>query len=273
MVSGKHLGTTSHYRVVVGEARRFVRAHATEPLTLAQIAGVAGVSPFHFARIFAAVTGETLFHYVQRLRLRLAAEMLLEDPEARVTDIALRVGYSTPSSFNRVFKRFVGMAPTRFRARRSWKLLVRLDPPRRRRQVKLDISPKPAIRVRDDRPFVHVRRLGPYADEAPRAWSDLHQALTGASFVAADSEFVGVCHDDSETVPESALRYDAGVTVTEGIPALPGTELGTLRGGRYAVFRYRGSYSRLGQAFEQVFGGWVVTSGVKLREAPCLECI
>ena len=137
--------------------------------------------------------------------------------------------------------------------------------------MKLNVSPTPTIRVRDDRSFVHVRRLGAYAEEAPRAWSDLHRALASASCVTADSEFVGVCHDDSRAVSESALRYDAGVTVTGATPAPPGTELGRLPGGRYAVFRYRGSYGRIGQAFEQVFRGWVVKSGVKLREAPCLE--
>lgn len=54
-------------------------------------------------------------------------------------------------------------------------------------------------------------------------------------------------------------------------PIPPGLTGGTLPGGHYAVFRYRGAYSGIGRAFDTLFRGWVVDSGATFRSAPCLE--
>ena len=58
-----------------------VRRHLAEPLTLAELARIATFSPFHFDRVFRAVAGETLFGFIQRVRLERAAAVLLSRSE------------------------------------------------------------------------------------------------------------------------------------------------------------------------------------------------
>jgi AraC family transcriptional regulator len=96
------------------EAALFIDAHASEPLRLEQIAALTRVSPFHFLRLFARVTGLTPHQYLVRARLRRAAE-LLADPRRRIGDIAFEVGFGDLSNFVRTFHRHAGMSPGRFR--------------------------------------------------------------------------------------------------------------------------------------------------------------
>lgn len=96
------------------EAALFIDGHASEPLRLEQIAALTSLSPSHFLRLFARVTGLTPHQYLLRARLRRAAE-LLADPGRRIGDIAFEVGFGDLSNFVRTFHRAAGMSPGRFR--------------------------------------------------------------------------------------------------------------------------------------------------------------
>src|SRR6516162_5620806 len=112
---GKKAAQTQFHRSQIGRAQRYIRTHLSEPLTLVGIASEAGSSSFHFARLFLAYTGETPFDFLRRIRLTVALRMLQEDPDGAVTEIALSVGYETPSAFNKVFKKILRMSPREFR--------------------------------------------------------------------------------------------------------------------------------------------------------------
>ena len=70
-----------------------IGAHLADPLDLAALAGVAHFSPWHFHRIFHALTGETLAEHVRRARLEAAAGRLLRRPRESALSIALEVGF------------------------------------------------------------------------------------------------------------------------------------------------------------------------------------
>ena len=87
-----------------------VRRHLAEPLTLAELARVAAFSPFHFDRVFKAVTGETLFGFIQRVRLERAAAALLARHDASVLEVALDHGFASAATFARAFRARVSRA-------------------------------------------------------------------------------------------------------------------------------------------------------------------
>lgn len=93
----------------------FIEAHLAEPLTLDLLADVAGLSVFHFARVFRQATGFSPYRYVSERRLMRAQRMLMA-PELAVNEIALACGFPRHANFSAAFARARGMSPSAFRA-------------------------------------------------------------------------------------------------------------------------------------------------------------
>ena len=96
------------------DAALWIDAHAHETIDLEDAATEAGLSPFHFLRVFANVLGVTPHQYLVRCRLRRAAS-LLAGGERSITDVALDVGFGDVSNFVRTFHRAAGVSPGGFR--------------------------------------------------------------------------------------------------------------------------------------------------------------
>jgi len=96
------------------EAAIWLDANCTQDVDLAQAAAMARLSPFHFLRLFADVTGVTPHQYLLRARLRHAARLLSADGRA-ITEVALDAGFADLSNFVRTFHRAAGASPRRFR--------------------------------------------------------------------------------------------------------------------------------------------------------------
>ena len=96
------------------ETAQWIEANSHQPIDLDATASQAGISPFHFLRLFSNVLGVTPHQYLVRSRLRHAARLLTDDDIA-VTDIAYDVGFGDLSNFVRTFHRAAGISPTKFR--------------------------------------------------------------------------------------------------------------------------------------------------------------
>lgn len=96
------------------ETALWIDAHSHRAITLEDAAGQAGISPFHFLRLFSEVLGVTPHQYLVRSRLRHAARRLADD-DSPVTDIAYDVGFADLSNFVRTFHRAAGTSPLKFR--------------------------------------------------------------------------------------------------------------------------------------------------------------
>jgi AraC-like DNA-binding protein len=117
VVSGRKRGpaaTSAPDRRRVVETALWIDAHAQEPLDLARAAAQAGLSAFHFLRLFAKILGVTPHQYLLRARLRRAARLLADDARP-ITDIAYEVGFGDLSNFVRTFHRAAGVSPRGFR--------------------------------------------------------------------------------------------------------------------------------------------------------------
>jgi AraC-like DNA-binding protein len=93
----------------------YVNLHLSAKITLAELAGVAGLSRMHFASQFRAATNLRPHEFVSRRRI-LRAEELLQNTTTPIVEIALTVGFQTQAHFTTIFKRFVGSTPSRWRA-------------------------------------------------------------------------------------------------------------------------------------------------------------
>ncbi len=93
---------------------QYVDQNYTEEISLETAAKIAGFSKFHFSRLFKQFT-DTSFYDCLNLRRVQAAEHLLLIPGLPITEIALQCGFSSISTFNRVFKSFKKCTPSEFR--------------------------------------------------------------------------------------------------------------------------------------------------------------
>jgi AraC-like DNA-binding protein len=96
------------------ETALWIDAHSHHAIELEHAAGQAGLSLFHFLRLFSGVLGVTPHQYLVRSRLRHAARLLAEG-ERSITDVAFDVGFGDLSNFVRTFHRAAGVSPLRFR--------------------------------------------------------------------------------------------------------------------------------------------------------------
>ena len=98
----------------VRKARAYILDNLTERMGLEEVARHAGMSPFHFCKVFKRHTGLTFTDFVNRARVEEAKRMLLK-PRARITEVAYDVGFQSLSQFNRSFRRMTSQSPTEYR--------------------------------------------------------------------------------------------------------------------------------------------------------------
>ena len=92
----------------------YIDEHFAEDLNLDDVASMAGFSKFHFSRLFKQFTNLSFYKYVNQQRISYAEE-LLANPDLSVTQIAIQSGFSSSSSFIRMFKQIKNCTPTDFR--------------------------------------------------------------------------------------------------------------------------------------------------------------
>ena len=101
----------------VQQVTDYMKAHLDEAIGLQDLADLLELSRFHFCTAFRKATGYTPHQWLVRIRMARAIE-LHANGRLTITEIALAVGYQTPSSFAHAFRAAIGMTPTGYRASR-----------------------------------------------------------------------------------------------------------------------------------------------------------
>ncbi len=95
-------------------AKKYMQENYQKPLTLEDVAAVAGFNPTYFSTVFKKVTGENFLEYLSQLRMKEARELLC-DGHLRIEDIAEKVGYADTKYFVKLFKKSTGLTPQEYR--------------------------------------------------------------------------------------------------------------------------------------------------------------
>ncbi len=99
----------------VDAARDYMTSHISEAIDLATLARVAGLSPYHFGRVFKAHVGLAPHQFMIRLRIERAAR-LLKSSSLSVTQICYEAGFRSLSHFITTFRKHTGVSPSRYRS-------------------------------------------------------------------------------------------------------------------------------------------------------------
>jgi AraC family transcriptional regulator len=253
--------TWDDYQLRVGLAIQHLEQHLDDDLSLPELADVASFSPFHFHRIFRALTGEGVAERVRRLRLERAAARL-RNTSRSILEIALEAGYQAHESFTRAFEAAFHTSPSHYRTERS-----ALAP---------SIAPgnpvETAARMEHIGPLcvIRLRHAGPYGDvgqtfERLAAWVGSH-GLFGPW-----TQGLGISYDDPEVTPPEYLRYDAAFTApraVQGEGEIQGLELPARD---YATAIHKGPYTGLAVAYAGLIRWWLRHGDGEISDAPALE--
>ena len=252
-----------------------IQEHLDEALDLEELARVACFSSFHFHRIFAAMTGETIADHVRRLRLERAA-MELRSGSKQVIQLALDAGYEAHEAFTRAFKAAYGVSPTEFR-RATGPIAILAAPsgvhfrpgvPLTTFNTNHITTKVMKVITRKIKPMrvAYLRHVGPY-ENVKQTWFDLRARLSADKQIRKRSVCIGIGHDNPSVTPASELRYDACITVDEEYEPNKPVELQTIVGGDYAVAK-NCPVAKIKDAFQYLYGKWLARSSRELRPAP-----
>lgn len=272
------------YEQRINAAMDFIAANLGEGLQLAQIAGAAGFSPFHFHRVFAAIVGETPHRFVARIRVERAAALLLDQTTQTVSEIGSSCGFATPSAFSRAFKANFGLTPSvwrhsgsravesantnasSFSQRQSPAATVHeLDPGRAWELECAGLRPA-SIEIAHlaDIDVAYLRHTGPFAAN-PAVFASLFGRLgiwaEETEGVSAADETFALYHDDPTLTDDDRLRFSAAVRIDAGVAPMPPVSRSLIRGGRYAVARFTLGDADYSEAWTGMLGAWLPASG------------
>lgn len=279
----------------------YIEEHAAAELTLDELAEVAGFSKYHFHRIFSSFTGETLFQFIQRLRLERAAAVLGGNPGKAVSDIAYDCGFGNPSSFAKSFKKQFGISASAWRAQAGtngnfgkarsnirqviskhgkeieqscvyteyinnaqvWRIMMNNET----RTVEVKQLPEMTV--------AYVRYVGPYKGNE-KLFAGLFEKLykwAGARNLLnfPETKTIIIYHDNPHITDESKLRTSVCVTVPQAT-AVDG-EIGktVIPAGKYALARFVLTPPEYEEAWNWFYGVWLPGSGYTCDERPCFE--
>lgn len=228
------------------------------PPDLHELAAAAGISAFHFHRIWRVLTGETVGETIARLRIASAQAQLAVAGES-VTAVAMDAGFGTPQSFARAFRRVTGMSPSAFLS--AGAMPVNVAPP-----PDADIR----IELRAPGALVALRREG----GGYRELNALYWAVWNWAERVGKSDqlqgIYGILLDDPASVPEDRLRYDAAMAFADPGEPEPPLRIVTLVAGEHAVLRHLGSHDGLEDA-TQILVRWLLASGRMPADAPLVH--
>ncbi|MCY0880124.1 MAG: AraC family transcriptional regulator [Firmicutes bacterium] len=106
--------TSSIRPMSMEQCLEFIRRHASEPITIDELAAMTAMSRASFTAKFRAITGTSLIHYRNKLRVELA-KALLKTTDMSIGEIAEAIGFSDPSAFYKLFRLYTGTSPRNYR--------------------------------------------------------------------------------------------------------------------------------------------------------------
>ena len=256
--------TYNDYVQRINKVVAYINNHLDETLELKTLANEAALSDFHFHRIFKALKGEAIGGYITRLRLEATAR-LLRYTALTIEEIAFNIGYETPASLSKAFKKQYGISPTEYRTNKDTYIM-------KKEIINPDLALKaPKIVTLEPKNLIYVALTGAYGSlDYGKAYQQLWAVIKAQKLFTKGIESICISYDDPKITEGSLQRSDVCLAIHK--PATPQEEVSckTLAGGKYAVFFYQGSYENLSQVYDTAVR-WVIDHQYTLREEPFFE--
>ena len=256
--------TYNDYIQRINKVVAYINNHLDETLDLKTLANEAALSDFHFHRIFKALKGEAIGGYITRLRLEATAR-LLRYTALTIEEIAFNIGYETPASLSKAFKKQYGISPTEYRTNKDTYIM-------KKEIINQNLALKtPKIVTLEPKNLIYVALIGAYGSlDYGKAYEQLWAVIKAQKLFTKGIESICISYDDPKITEGSLQRSDVCLAIHKSATPQEEVSCKTLAGGKYAVFFYQGSYENLSQVYDTAVR-WVIDHQYTLREEPFFE--
>ena len=245
----------------------YIEANLDFDITSSQIAKEAGLSQWHFQRIFKALTNETLKTYIRSRRLANSLDKLLTT-DLRIIDIAVSSGYESQESFTRAFKAAFNMTPNEYRKLGDRNLfLKKLEfDSEYLKHINQKISLNPEIYIQRPMRLVGLKTCfysidsekNNIGEKLPALWAAFLERMNEIENVDAGTCYGVVRQIKADT---DQLEYYAAVEVNK-IKLLPKNMVSIdIPLSNYAKFTHRGEVKYVDNTVNYIYSSWLLKSG------------
>ena len=252
-----------YYKRKVLTTLKLIELNLDGDLSLGMLSNEAGISKFHFHRIFNLVTGKTTHQVVLNYRIKRAAHQLVYDNKSKVINIALDAGFESPESFTRAFKKLTGKTPTQFKKSPDWSCF--------------NVSVENVLSTENKVMNVNIVNLDTINLSVMRhIGSPSLLPVTLQKFVAWRQKnklppnkhrTFNLIYDDPRTTLPEDYRFDIGCETNTKNTYDEVLRL-TIPNGRYAKVRHLGAWDLLSQAIDYLYSDWLPQSNEKIADFP-----
>ena len=246
---------------------RHIEANLFEDLSVGGLAAVAGLSAFHFSRLFTTQIGESVMSHVRRKRMLYAAARLLGDHPPALAELAFDCGFESQEAFTRCFKQIFSVTPGRF------KRDVAQSQAMMEKQMSTTAIAKPNLKLLDG-----VTRRGAFTvagfsariegdnkQVIPTLWPRLMQQLP----VPGQKGRAGYGVHWGADLKEGSFNYTAGVEIEPGATLPKGFTALPIPAQSYRVFRVTLDggeiHPQMKAAAQEIWSERLPNSGWKLK--------
>jgi AraC family transcriptional regulator len=269
----------SEYTQRIDRVIDYLRANLDRPVKLAELAGVACFSEFHFHRIFSSVSGETLNNLTNRLRLEKAARLLRYSDQS-LTEIALDCGFSSSATFSRAFRAGYGTSPSEFRksgAIKNSKICKELGS-QDAYGLPMSAEEKRAafpVRLIDvpERQVAYIRVTNAFEMERVLAAFKTLIEWAKSQNIYSQGTLFGMTVDDPHVTPKHLYRYEVCLASSSPFKCQEGMSKLRMPAMRYAAIKVSGDIHKVATAWDYLYRDWLITSIYEAEHAPALEIL
>jgi len=255
----------------------YIETNLPNKIDLESLAQVACLSKFHFHRIFYAFTKESLYNFINRLRLERAAALLLNQKHT-ITYIAFNCGFNDSATFSRAFKKHFKLTAINWRRKNS-KIHQAFKPSKKYtynknekdniRMISVEVKILPETRI------AYTRHTGVYAGNS-KLFNTLYKRVLnwGRSLKLINypaTKNIIVYHDPMEISPRAKLRISVGITIKDDVPTQGAIGKMSIAKGRYIFCKFKLKADEYRQAWNKIYREVIPQRGLQPREGQCLE--
>ncbi|WP_171628396.1 AraC family transcriptional regulator [Paenibacillus plantarum] len=263
----------------------YIHHHPWEDLSLHALGNLTRLTPHYFHRIFKNIVQETLYDYIRRVRINMAARRLIFD-DSSVTHIAEECGFNSLASFSRTFKQLRGISPSKYRERYRMssrtvdsfaveRFRHRMTEPGSKDSVRglEDVIAWARVKVQEttithipDVQVIYYRHQGAFLDQLnismANLFSTLYREAARHGYVSRSSKMIALSYDDPHITAHDKCRFEVCMTIEGKLRKLPQhVESKIIPGGKYVLLSIAQIPTISSFLWELVVQEWLPHSG------------